>query len=70
METELHVVFYFQTFIIQILKFKKNRNKILEVANHEYDKHVKSQYELLYILGHIEMTKYNKLYSVEMCIIY
>jgi ABC-type enterochelin transport system permease subunit len=66
METELQVAFYFQTFI----SFKKNQNKILEVANHEYNKHVKSQYELLYILGHIEITKYDKLYSVEMCIIY
>jgi hypothetical protein len=66
METELQVAFYFQTFI----SLKKNQNKILEVANHEYNKHVKSQYELLYILGHIEITKYDKLYSVKMCIIY
>jgi hypothetical protein len=43
METKLYIV--------QNSFIKKIPNEILEVANHEYYKYVKCQYQLLHILG-------------------
>jgi hypothetical protein len=41
------------------------------MTNDVYYKHVKSQYELLYILGYTKKkTKSGKLYSVEICIVH
>jgi hypothetical protein len=51
--------------------FQKNHNKILKIANDEYYRRVKSQYELvIYILCYTKMTKSDKLYSVKICTIH
>jgi hypothetical protein len=53
LECMLMADFSIETFKFVFQSFKKSRNKILEVANDEYYKHAKSQYEILCILGYI-----------------
>jgi hypothetical protein len=60
---KLHVALYFQTLRIYILKFKRIRNEILEIANDVYYNGVKSQYKPLYILGYTKITNSYKFYS-------
>jgi hypothetical protein len=51
-------------------KVNKNKNNILEIANDEYYKRVKFQYELLYILDYTIRQNLTKLYSVQIYTIY
>jgi hypothetical protein len=65
MEVELHVdLLFFKKNLNYISKFFINSKKILDEANDVYCKHVKSQLELLYILGQCNIKNISMLFRI------